>query len=141
MSAPDRPRLVARWLAFALGDLSSARTLLDQHRSPFRQAAELAQQAAEKALKGAIVFGGATPPRTHDLEALLRLVPSDWGVHALDVDLTRLTDALSHARYPHYYEPPLDPDEIGRLVADATAITTAVLDDLATRGIDRPAPL
>lgn len=140
MNAPDPPALAAHWLAIAQGDLKGAEVLLRDRGLPARQAAELAQQAAEKALKGAIIFGGETPTRTHDLEALARLVPSDWRVHALDVGLSRLSDALGQARYPRYFEPPLDHEDAVRLVADAIAITTAVLEDLASRGLDRPTP-
>jgi HEPN domain-containing protein len=140
MSAPEPPELAAHWLAIALGDLRAAEALLGDRGLPARQAAELAQQAAEKAFKGAIIFGGVTPPRTHDLQVLVRLVPADWRVHSLDIGLSRLSNALGEARYPRYFEPPLDHDEAVRLVSDALAITTAILDDLSSRGLDRPTP-
>lgn len=140
MNAPEPPELAAHWLAIALGDLRAAEALLSHRELPARQPAELAQQAAEKALKGAIIFGGVTPPRTHDLEALVRLVPSDWSVHSLDVGLSRLSDALGQARYPRYFQPPLDHEDAARLVSDALAIITVILDDLSFRGLNRPAP-
>lgn len=64
MNAPEPPQLAAHWLATALGDLGGAEALLRADGLPARQAVQLAQQAAEKALKGAIIFGGVTPPRT-----------------------------------------------------------------------------
>lgn len=140
MNAPEPPQLAAHWLATALGDLGGAEALLRADGLPARQAVQLAQQAAEKALKGAIIFGGVTPPRTHDLQALARLVPADWRVHALDVGLSQLSSTLGEARYPRYFEPPLQREDAVRLVADAIAITTAVLEDLASRGLDRPTP-
>lgn len=141
MNAPEPPELAAHWLAIALGDLRAAEALLGDRGLPARQAAEQAQQAAEKALKGAIIFGGATPPRTHDLEVLVRLVPADWRVHSLDVGLSRLSNALGEARYPRYFEPSLQREDVVRLVSDARVIVTTILEDLATRGIDPPAPL
>jgi HEPN domain-containing protein len=141
MSAPEPPELAAHWLATALGDLSAAEALLRADGLPARQAAELAQQAAEKALKGAIIFGGVTPPRTHDLEALARLVPADWRVHSLDIGLSGLSNALGEARYPRYFEPPLQREDAVRLVSDALVIVTTILEDLSSRGLDRPEPL
>lgn len=138
MNAPDSSELAAHWLAIAVGDLEGAEALLRDPSLPARQAAMLAQQAGEKALKGAIIFGGEIPPRTHDLSVLTRRVPSDWRVHALDIGLLALADALGQARYPSHLESPLDRDEAARLVADARAIIDAILEDLSTRGLRRP---
>jgi HEPN domain-containing protein len=140
MNAPEPPELAAHWLATALGDLQGAEGHLRGRGLPARQAAELAQQAAEKALKGAIIFGSVSPPRTHDLEALARMVPPDWRVHALDVGLARLSGAFREARYPRYSEPPIDHDEASRLVSDARLVVEAILEDLVARGVDRPEP-
>ena len=141
MSAPDPSELSAHWLALALGDLQGADVLL-QDRSPAaaRQAAELAHQAAEKALKGAIVFGSEAPPRTHDLENLLGRVPPDWSVQALRAGLSRLADVFGQTRYPSYFEPPLGHEEAAEVLEDARAIVERVVDDLVLRGTNRPAP-
>lgn len=140
MNAPTPSELAAHWLAIALGDLRAAEALLREPALPGRQAAELAQQAAEKALKAAIVFEGDVPPRTHDLEALARRVPAGRRVQALEVDLARLTDVLAQSRYPDFFESPLDHEDAGILVADAAAITAAIIVDLESRGLDRPTP-
>ncbi len=140
MSAPEPLELAAHWLATALGDLQAARTLLRSPRLPARQAAANAQQAAEKSLKGAIIASGNDPPFTHDLEALKPLVPGSSLVHRLDVRLERLSAAYTAARYPSYFQPPFGHEEAAALVADATAIVDAVLDDLKELGLSRPAP-
>lgn len=141
MNVPTPSELAAHWLAIALGDLRAAESLLREPTLTGRHAAELAQQAAEKALKGAIVFGGEAPPRTHDLAALARRLPPDWRVHALEVDLARLSDALVQSRYPDYFESALDHGDASALVADAAAITAAFLEDLEARGVGRPTPI
>ena len=141
MNAPEPPELAAHWLATALGDLQGAEGHSRDRVLPARQAAELAQQAAEKALKGAIIFGSVSPPRTHDLDALARIVPADWRIHSLDVGLTRLSGAYREARYPRYAEPPIDNDEALQLVSDARRVVEAILEDLLARGVERPEPL
>ena len=140
MNAPEPLELAAHWLAIALGDLKAAEKLLHDLGIPAREAAEHAQQAAEKALKGAIVATGNAPPWTHDLEVLAPLVPATSRVHALDVRLGRLSEAYSAARYPSYFEPEFSHDEAATLVGEAVAIVNAILDDLAAMGLERPAP-
>ena len=140
MSAPDPPALAAHWLSLALGDLLGAEATLHDQTLPVRQAAQLAQQAAEKAIKGAIIFGAVSPPYTHDLGVLARLLPPDWGLDRLDVDLARLSGAYSQAQYPSYFQPPFEHDDVAHLVAEATAIVSAILDGLSARGLDRPEP-
>ena len=140
MNAPEPLELAGHWLALALGDLKAAEILLRDLGIPAREAAEHAQQAAEKALKGAIVATGNAPPWTHDLEVLVPHAPATSRVHALDVHLGRLSDAYSAARYPSYFEPEFGHDEAATLVGDAVAIVNAILDDLAALGLERPAP-
>ena len=141
MNAPDPSELIEHWLALALGDLQGADVLL-QDRSPAaaRQAAELAHQAAEKALKSVLVFLREAPPKTHDLKSLLGRIPTDWRVHAAGAGLSRLADVFGQTRYPSYFEPPLGRDEALALLEDARAIVERVVDDLVFRGISRPGP-
>ena len=64
---------VQAWLFKAKRDLASARRLAAK-RSPFLDTAVYhCQQAAEKALKGFLVFQGDMFPKTHDIEVLARL--------------------------------------------------------------------
>lgn len=140
MNAPEPVELAAHWLAIALGDLEAAEQLLGDLRLPARQAAEHARQAAEKALKGAIVATGKAPPLTHDLEVLAPFLPATSRLHALDVRLARLSEAYSAARYPTYFEPDFGHDDAAQLVAEAAAIVHAILEDLAGLGVERPAP-
>ena len=56
------PEAALWWLRTAIGDLAAARALLAVTAVAPRQAAYLAQQAAEKALKATIAFQGDEPP-------------------------------------------------------------------------------
>src|SRR3989337_845941 len=75
MDAPDSTDYAVWWLRIALGDLLTAAAILGDPALPPGGTAELAQQAAEKALKAAIALDGSEPPRTHDLVLLVQRVP------------------------------------------------------------------
>lgn len=93
-----------RWLAFALGDLRAARSRRGEWR-PARIAAFHAQQAAEKAVKAGLLLSRIEPPRTHDLEILLPLLPDNWRAKRSRRNLGRLTDYAADARYPDDIQP------------------------------------
>ena len=65
-----------------------------------RQACWLAQQAAEKAVKGALVFLHIDFPKSHDLDLLRRFVPEDWRLKTAPEDLAELSEWSVEARYP-----------------------------------------
>jgi HEPN domain-containing protein len=138
MNAPRLSDLAAHWLAIALGDLATAEAVLGDSLLPPREAAAFAEQAAEKAIKGALVFTGREPPRTHDLSELASLAPAGWRVRSLDLDLAPLAGALRPARYPEYFDAPVTRDEAARLVSDARAVVAAVLADLREHGLEPP---
>ncbi|MDR7489356.1 MAG: HEPN domain-containing protein [Armatimonadota bacterium] len=58
----------------------------------------LAQQAAEKALKAALILEGVDFPFRHDLDALRNLLPEGWSVKDEHPDLTELTEWAVEAR-------------------------------------------
>ena len=62
--------------------------------------ARRAQQAAEKALKAALVLPDIDPPRTHNLQLLADLLPTDWGVAALEIDFASLSMWAVASCYP-----------------------------------------
>lgn len=90
----------ARWLQYAREDLATATALRQEEAFVPRQVCWLAQQAAEKALKAALVHLQLEFPRTHDLDLLLNLMPDDWTLHDQSIDLTRLSEWAVEARYP-----------------------------------------
>src|SRR5690606_41165325 len=76
-----------RWLDYALSDLAAAKTLLANPDHYPRQVCYLAQQAAEKALKAALVREQVDFPFSHDLDRLRNLLPPSWRVKAAYPDL------------------------------------------------------
>ena len=63
----------SEWLRFAQADLAASRLLLTDAELPFRLACFHAQQAAEKALKAALVQGSVEFRKSHDLVVLAGL--------------------------------------------------------------------
>jgi HEPN domain-containing protein len=78
MSAPhSRARTVRLWLEKARNDLRNAEhTLTMAAECPFDTICYHAQQCVEKCLKGLLVWHSIDFPKTHDLGALLSLLPS-----------------------------------------------------------------
>lgn len=64
-----------RWLQFSAEDLDVAQRLLADRSSAPRHVCWLSQQAAEKALKAALVLEEIDFPYTHDLNDLRNLLP------------------------------------------------------------------
>ncbi len=89
-----------RWLDFAYQDLRMAE--LAMREALYNQVCFHAQQCAEKAIKGLLVYQGQTPPRAHRLADLLRLLdPNPFAEQQFEVQLldrfyipTRYPDAL-----------------------------------------------
>ena len=74
---PDEQRLeVLRWLDHAAGDLRMALAIAQDADLPASGACFHAQQCAEKSLKAALIHTGIEPPKLHNLNALLELVPA-----------------------------------------------------------------
>jgi HEPN domain-containing protein len=118
----------------------AAEALLGDAAIPPRQAATLAQQAAEKAIKATFVFAGREPERTHDLVALVGRADAGLGDRLAAIDLGQLSSAHRAARYPSYFDPPIGRAETGALVADARAVVEAVTERLRDMGLEPPAP-
>jgi HEPN domain-containing protein len=95
----EKAKAALMWLANALGDLEAAEA---QPRGwvPARTVAFHAQQAAEKALKAALVLSGGRTSKIHDLDVLRNRLPDDRLVKKRYPDLSRLTDYAVASRYP-----------------------------------------
>ncbi len=89
-----------RWLGYARSDLEAAQTLMASPDHYPRQVCFLAQQAAEKALKAALIVERIDFPFTHDLDRLRNLLPERWQVKAAFPDLAEMTIWAVEARYP-----------------------------------------
>ena len=120
------------WLAYALGDLEAARSQPGRRVRP-RIVANLAQQAAEKALKAALVLDGTDPPRVHDLDDLRNRLTTRWRVKRRFPDLARLSRYASESRYPDDIEP-VRPIESATAVRQAAAIVRTIREDFDRSG-------
>jgi HEPN domain-containing protein len=121
------------WLAFALGDLGAARSRPGRHVQP-RIVAFHAQQAAEKALKGALVLAGIDPPRTHDLEEVRRNLPADWTAKRAPADLSTLSRHAVDIRYPDDVGP-VSAIQSATAVRQAIAVVRRIREDFQRRGV------
>ncbi|MGI8687655.1 MAG: HEPN domain-containing protein [Thermomicrobiales bacterium] len=133
MTAPNVAALTRRWLAYAEADLRIARRLLTPPAEPDGVCYH-AQQAAEKALKAALIFEQIEPPKIHSLDALRNLLPIRWTVRQAAPTLQDLSDWVAESRYPGNWP--------GATVADASAalvlaetVVAAVRADLTARSI------
>lgn len=132
MNGPD-PESAVAWFRVALGDLQAARAAAADERLPARIASFHAAQAAEKALKAAIAFGGSDPPRTHSLLVLAARL-AGLGLDEA-VDLAQLSDGAWGGRYPDPDEEPLDPETLAELVASAQSVLNAARHYLEESGV------
>jgi HEPN domain-containing protein len=94
----------AYWLRFAEGDLVLAR------RQPSEEVLlELlcfhAQQAVEKAIKAVLLHFAEQVPRTHSIEALVKIAAKHIEIPDAVEESTELTLYASDTRYPGNYEP------------------------------------
>ena len=127
---------VAWWMRMAVGDLVGARASLTAAEVPVREAAFMAHQAAEKALKATILWIGMEPPWTHDLVGLRLRAPEAVRAATLHLDITALAGAAVAARYPDPDDAPYGHDEVGRFLATASEIVEVSRAYLATTGLD-----
>lgn len=133
MSGRDRGRSPEDWLTLATEDLACATAILTTPGTQPRHSVGLAAQAAEKALKAAVVATGPEPPRSHDLVALAHRAAAVIQVTATEHDLRRLSDAHEQARYPASSAEVFDAEEATDLTNVATAIVTEAVSALRPR--------
>ncbi len=133
MQTTDRLADTARWLRYAEEDLITAETYLQDPRVPPRQSCWHAQQAAEKALKAALIFLQIDFRRTHDLEVLQDLLPESWHLKTAMPNLEDLNRWAIAARYP---DDPQEATEADASVAveQARAVWAAASTELTQHG-------
>ena len=122
-----------RWLRFSEEDIEVALRLLTGLPSAPRHACWLSQQAAEKALKAALVLEGVEFPFSHDLDALRNLLPDSWPVRATHADLAELTEWAVETRYPGDWPEPTDADA-ARAESEARAVRDSIAAEFRRRG-------
>ena len=92
--------IVREWLDHVDADLNAAWSCARGPRASPTRAAYLVQQAAEKLVKAVLVALEINPPRTHDIEDLVSLMPSE-GPERRRLELLRRFTVFAFAfRYP-----------------------------------------
>lgn len=126
----------ARWLAVAETDLKAVRNNLHGPEPTLQVAAYHCQHAAEKEVKAALVAVGIDPPRWHNIDDLVDLLPAG---HALKTPLARLGRLTPYAvayRYP-MPDPDIAPDiptpeDITQWLDDLQRAKSAVADTVGS---------
>ena len=134
MSVPPTSIEGRRWLRYAGEDLSAAEALQRAPAASPRHACRLAQQAAEKALKAALIALQIDYPRRHDLDVLMRLLPPHWSIRRELRDLAELTEWSVEARYPGEWPEPTDTDA-STAIEQARSVIDLVTADLVREGL------
>ena len=122
-----------RWLRFSEEDIEVALRLLTGSPSAPRHACWLSQQAAEKALKAALVLEGVEFPFTHDLDALRNSLPDSWPVRATHTDLAELKEWAVETRYPGDWPEPSDADAT-RAESEPRSVHDSIVAEFRRRG-------
>lgn len=139
MTAEARGQLTIKWLDYALSDLAAAtrqyndRAFYQPYHTCF-----WAQQAAEKAIKAALIFENIPFDPTHNLDNLAASLPDSWQVRRTAGMLGALTNYGVETRYPQPTREPTRQDA-EKAVGQARAIYAAVCRDVERRGFVLPA--
>ena len=88
------------WLRYSAEDLDLAVHGLTDKASRPRHVCRHAQQAAEMALKAALILEGKDFPYTRDLGSLIEFLPETWPLRRALIKLAPLTQWADEARYP-----------------------------------------
>jgi len=139
---PTREARIQRtraWLRYSSRDIAGARDALrpGSKSSPY-QAAFWAQQAAEKALKGALTYVGTRFEDIHRLNALVALLPEDWHTRRASNALAELTTYAVQTRYPDVGLPEPTAEDAQRAITQAAAVQQAIRRDLEAHGYPFP---
>ncbi len=135
MNDPD-PTIVheaLRWLRFSAEDLDVALRLITGTSTAPQHACWLCQQAAEKALKAALILEEIKFPFTH-VDALRNLLPHGWPVRDSHADLAELTEWAVEMRYPGDWPEPTEVDAI-RAESEARLLHSSGVTEFRRRGV------
>lgn len=86
---------------------------------------------AEKAIKALLVLNNLDPPKTHDLNELISLVPAEWGFSWNVTELRSLSQWAVDTRYPPLADD-IDLEEAAIGVGVAAAIVARVTEVIGT---------
>lgn len=131
---PEPTREAVHWLDYALGDLATAASNRREISVPSRNAAFMAQQATEKAIKAVILLENEPFEMVHDIDVLAGQVPVDFPLPASSEELSWLSDLETAARYPDDFDV-ITVDDVDRAIDIARAVVEAARAHFASRGV------
>ena len=104
----DQGRMIKMWFRKSAQDLQTAKLLLAQNSEVFWGPLVFhAQQSAEKAIKGFLVFNKIRFSKTHDMNILVNLVADVDKQLSEELDYAKVLTKYAVAyRYPEENEPP-----------------------------------
>jgi HEPN domain-containing protein len=102
MSEDERLVITREWVRYAEVDLQGAKR--EERAGALGHACFFAQQCAEKALKAILVFEDIDPPKVHDLDAIMTMIPDGWALQCAPAELATLSDWAVASRYPFVVE-------------------------------------
>lgn len=134
MRAPDHVVEAKRWLQFAREDISAAELILQHPTIAHRHVCWLAQQSAEKAIKGALIYLQIDFRRTHDLDVLLNLLPFEAEIRQSFADLAELTEWAVESRYPGDWQE-ANEEDARAAYGQAKGVLEIIFTELHKRGL------
>ena len=127
-ASPEAVAEAQRWMRYAREDLALASVIASDAGSPARLVCWHSQQAAEKALKAALIISGIAFPRTHNLVALRALLPVALSEKMDMRQLAELTQWGTESRYPGDWDEPSA--EVAAAMIDAAECVVGVVGRL-----------
>lgn len=127
------------WLRYATEDLALAVQGLTDSASRPRHVRWYAHQAAEKALKAALILEDKDFPFTNDLAALIELLPEAWPLRRAHIKVAALTQWAVRGMYPGDWREPTESDAEGA-VGPARRVHDSVMAEFKRRLGDATPP-
>lgn len=125
----DKITIVKEWLRFASNDINCAKHSLSMHPVPVEIICYLCEQAAEKALKGYLVYQNIEPPKTHILKLLCKMCTDiDKSFEEITKQCGNLTLYAVQPRYP--FEIEITENDMKKAILDADRVMEFILQRL-----------
>lgn len=122
----DKISIVKEWLDFASRDINSAKYLLGMSPVPLEIVCYHCEQAAEKSLKGYLIYHDVEPPRTHVLQLLCKMCADIDGIFKeISESCGNLTLYGVQPRYP--FEIDITENDMKKAIVDADSVMEFVL--------------
>jgi len=106
-ATPEVVEILRKWVRKAEHDLEAAnRIMAIEEGCPFDTVCFHCQQAVEKYVKCLLTYVGIRTPRTHDLKALLSLLPAEARLSLRTEDIVELNPYSVDVRYADDWREP-----------------------------------